>query len=447
MSRLVTALTWVGAVWLAGCSGARGTAQPPPADPQPTAAAIGPNAAIAAATRPPELAAPPTAMALPPTATAAAPARFDPAQVELALEPIAVGLASPIQATHAGDGGGRLFVVEKAGTVRVVADGRVAAEPFLDLRDRVGSRGSEQGLLGLAFHPQFATNGRLFVNYTDRNGDTVVSELNSGLQERIRGSAAHGAAVDPASERRILALDQPAANHNGGNLVFGPDGFLYIGTGDGGGANDRFGNGQDPTSLLGKMLRLDVDGATPYGIPPDNPFVGDAAFREEIWAYGLRNPWRYSFDRLTGDLWIADVGQNAWEEVNVQPAGSRGGENYGWPTLEGSHCLRGRGGCDEDGVTVPPVAEYSHADGCSISGGFVYRGTRAPGLQGVYLFGDYCSGTIWGSFPAEPSGWQTAKLLDTDLAISSFGEDQAGEVVVVDMDGGAIYRIGLTQPD
>jgi glucose/arabinose dehydrogenase len=268
------------------------------------------------------------------------------------------------------------------------------------------------------------------VNYTDRAGDTKVARY------RVTKDADR---ADPASEEIVLAVQQPYANHNGGQLAFGPDGYLYIGMGDGGSANDPYGNGQKMSTLLGKLLRIDVEsGVRPYAVPPSNPFVGKKEVRPEIWASGLRNPWRFSFDRATGDLFIADVGQNRFEEVNVQPASSKGGENYGWNVLEGSHCLRSKT-CDTAGL-VPPAAEYDHGRGCSVTGGMVYRGKVLPHFQGNYVYGDYCSGRIWG-MREEDGRWNPAELADTRLSISTFGEDEAGEVYVADHSNGGIYRL------
>ncbi len=356
--------------------------------------------------------------------------------LKLALQPVAEGLRSPVYVTHAGDGSGRLFLVEKPGLIRIVDAGGLRPVPFLDIRDRVGSSGTEQGLLGLAFAPDYPVSGHFFVNYTDRRGDTVVS--------RFTVSSDPGVA-DPRSEFPVLKIAQPAANHNGGMLLFGPDGYLWIGTGDGGAANDRFSNGQNPDTLLGKMLRLDVTGdrTVPYLIPPDNPWVGadwnGRDVRDEVWAVGLRNPWRYSFDRATGDLWIADVGQNRYEEVHFVPAGSSGGLNFGWPIMEGTHCFPETADCQRAGLEIP-VAEYAHGAGdCSVTGGYVYRGAQYPALAGVYLYGDYCSGRIWG-LARVGAGWQGALLLESGLNISSFGEDEMGELYVVSLRGG-IYRV------
>jgi glucose/arabinose dehydrogenase len=358
------------------------------------------------------------------------------------LQPIVSGLEIPVGIANAGDGSGRLFTLEKVGRIRIVRNGALADIPFLDISDRVGSSASEQGLLGLAFHPNYDENGLFFVNYTDQQGDTVVARFSvSADPDR----------ADPASETVILRLEQPASNHNGGHLAFGPDGYLYIGTGDGGAANDRFDNGQNGGTLLGAMLRLDVDGSQPYSVPADNPFVGDPAARDEIWAIGLRNPWRYSFDRLTGDLYVADVGENQYEEVSVLQAEQTmeratipGGQNYGWPIMEGTHCFPEDRACDQTGLILP-VVEYDHSQGCSVTGGYVYRGQEYPRLTGVYLFGDYCSGRIWGLAPTEDSAWLVAELAQADVRLSSFGEDEAGELYLLDMERGELYRLTASQ--
>jgi glucose/arabinose dehydrogenase len=347
-----------------------------------------------------------------------------------ALRRIVSGLEEPVFLTHAGDGSGRLFIVEQPGTIRVLhaSRGALLPDPFLDLRDIVNDSGNEQGLLGLAFHPQYSENGRFFVNYTDANGDTAIV--------RYTVSASDPDRADPSSAALVLQVSQPFANHNGGNLVFGPDGFLYVGLGDGGAGGDPQGNAQNLNTLLGKMLRIDVN-ADPYAVPPDNPFTNRPDARPEIWAYGLRNPWRYSFDRATGDLYIGDVGQNAYEEIDHQPAGSPGGENYGWDFMEGSHPFEG---VAPEGLTAPATDYAQSEGGCSVTGGHVYRGPGLPQLQGVYLFGDYCTGTIWGLYRAD-GVWQRVKLLDAFFTISSFGEDEAGEVYVLDHRGGAVYQV------
>ena len=351
--------------------------------------------------------------------------------IQVGLREIVGGLDSPVGIAHADDKSQRLFIVEKKGRIRFIQDGALADTVLLDITERVGSSASEQGLLGLAFHPNFAQNGFLFVNYTDRQGNSIIARFSADADR---------AQADPASEVVLLTLQQPAGNHNGGHLAFGPDGFLYIGMGDGGAAADRFGNGQNPQTLLGAMLRLDVDREQPYAIPVGNPFVGDPAARDEIWAIGLRNPWRFSFDRLTGDLYIADVGQNRFEEINLQPAKSNGGQNYGWPIMEASHCHPEGSSCDTAGLTLPQ-AEYDHSVGCSVTGGYVYRGQQFPELRGIYLFGDYCSGRLWGLVPDEKGARTVVELAQVDLRLSSFGEDEGGELYLLDMQGGRLYQI------
>jgi glucose/arabinose dehydrogenase len=353
------------------------------------------------------------------------------------LQDLGQSFAQPIFVGHAGDGSGRLFVAEQRGTVQVRDDGRWSQ--FLDLTSKVLA-GGERGLLGLAFHPDHKENGRLFVHYTDRQGDTVVSELR------------HGSGVaQPSSERVLLRVDQPYSNHNGGMIAFGADGMLYIALGDGGSAGDPQDRAQDLDSLLGKLLRIDVDGTCadaagrplPYCIPDDNPFA-DRTRGKEVWAYGLRNPWRFSFDRGSpqgdgrGDLWIADVGQQRYEEVNVERAASNGGVNYGWSRYEGRHVhdadRRAPGAVD-------PVAEYDHAGRhCSITGGYVYRGSAVAGLQGTYLLADYCSGVVWTMRADGRDGYALTEVLDTQHRISSFGEDESGELYVVDH-GGRVLKV------
>jgi glucose/arabinose dehydrogenase len=353
----------------------------------------------------------------------------------VALEAAYSGFKAPVylaQPLNDLPGAARLFVVEKAGRIRLIKDGSQQATPFLDITDRVGSGGSEQGLLSVAFAPDFASSGTFYVDYTDQDGNTVVA--------RYRVDAQTPDQADPNSEQKLLQIEQPAANHNGGQLQFGPDGYLYIGMGDGGRAGDPWGNAQNPGVLLGKLLRIDVSASETYTIPDSNPLADQAGARPEIWAIGLRNPWRFSFDRARGDLYIADVGQNAYEEVDFQPAGSAGGENYGWNTMEGNHCYQPSSGCDTSGLVLP-VAEYDHGQGCSISGGYIYRGTRYPELSEVYFFGDYCSGNLWGLRQEASGQWQTALLQNSGLRISSFGQDAAGELYVVDYAGGGIYRL------
>jgi len=354
----------------------------------------------------------------------------------LRLELLTDDLVDPIGITNAGDGSRRLFVNERGGRILVIeADGSLRAEPFVDLSSRVVA-GGERGLLGLAFHPDFEENGRIFVHYS-RAGDgaTVVSELQASPDR---------ATADPA-ERVILTVAQPFANHNGGQLAFGPDGYLYLGLGDGGSGGDPFENGQNPDVLLGKILRLDVDGPTAagraYALPPDNPYgVGGSApgaGLPEIWALGLRNPWRFSFDLRLGDLYIGDVGQSGWEEINRQPADSTGGENYGWNVMEGRHCFPVD--CDQTGY-VKPIAEYPTSIGCAVTGGYVYRGTAQPELQGVYVFADHCSG-ILSSLQVDEGTITPKQVLESGLQVSSFGEDEEGELYLGDLTGGGIYRV------
>ena len=355
-------------------------------------------------------------------------------QLAVTLEPVADGLAAPVAVAHAGDA--RLFIVEQAGTIRIwEPPTTVRTQAFLDIRNLVRS-GGERGLLGLAFHPHYPENGFFFVNYTDINGDTVIA--------RYTRSAFDPNRADQSSARVLLRIDQPFANHNGGQLQFGPDGYLYIGMGDGGSGGDPNNRAQNLSDLLGKMLRIDVE-ATPYGIPPTNPFVGHAGARPEIWALGLRNPWRFSFDRFTGDLWIADVGQGQREEVDFQPASSIGGENYGWRLMEGTRCFNPSSNCNP-GNLVLPVIEYDHDFGCSVTGGYVYRGTRSPRLSGMYIYGDYCSRMIWGAKQNAAGALESQLLITSPGLISTFGEDVNGEVYVADHGGGQLYRIVDTGP-
>jgi glucose/arabinose dehydrogenase len=352
---------------------------------------------------------------------------FDPEGTRIDLDPVAEGFEAPLGITHAGDGSGRLFVVEQTGTVRILSEGEVLDEPFLDVSEAIVA-GGEQGLLGLAFHPDYRRNGRFFINYTDVEGNTVVAE--------VRTSNDPNRAED-GSVRSLLQIDQPFANHNGGQLAFGPDGYLYIATGDGGSAGDPEGNGQDTEALLGKLLRVDVDSGDPYGIPDDNPFVrGGGA--PEVWAYGLRNPWRFSFDTATDDLWIADVGQGDFEEINkVGP--DRGGLNYGWNVMEGEDCFEASS-CDESDKVLP-ISGYTHGSGCSVTGGYVYRGEEFPALAGGYIFGDYCSGTIWGIEARTTEFTEPKVLLESGLSISSFGLDEEGELYLTDLSGGRVFKV------
>jgi glucose/arabinose dehydrogenase len=375
----------------------------------------------------------------PPVALVANPLPLETAQVPqvfarsvqgIHLEPMLTGFTNPVYLTHAFDN--RLFVIEKMGRIKIIQDWELIDVPFLDIQEMVGSEGSEQGLLGLAFHPDYANNGRFFVNYTNKDGHTVIA--------RYQVQANNPNQADPDTEMILLMIGQPFSVHNGGQLKFGPEGYLYIGVGDGGTSGDFFSNAQNNSNLLGTILRLDVDFAEPYSIPADNPYLTDDSVRNEIWAFGLRNPWRFSFDRLTGDLYIADVGQVQWEEVNFQEAGSRGTENYGWDILEGTHCYN-KEECAMEGF-VMPVAEYSHQEGgCAITGGYVYRGPTFPDLSGNYFFADYCSGKIWSLVQEETSQWLTTFLLDSDELFSSFGEDQAGELYILGFNSGVVFQL------
>ena len=352
--------------------------------------------------------------------------------VPVGLEAVVSGLAFPLYLT-APAGDARLFIVEKGGAIRIVKDGALLPTPFLDLTGRVAS-GSEQGLLGLAFDPAYAGNGRFVVHYSDVSGNTVLSLFHV--------SAGDPDQADPASETVLLTVEQPFANHNGGQILFGPDGMLYLGLGDGGGGGDPGGRGQAVTDLLGDILRLDVSDGTTYTIPPDNPFVGRTDARAEIWSYGLRNPWRFSFDAATGDLYIADVGESAWEEVDVATAAGGAGRsaNFGWSVTEGQHCAT-TVGCDQTALTAP-VFEYSHGEGCSITGGYVYRGAAIPELQGHYFYSDFCSGWVR-SFrfqdgqALDPQQWSA---LAPGGNVTSFGQDAAGELYILTA-GGAVFRI------
>jgi len=348
------------------------------------------------------------------------------------LQLIVSGLSSPLYLTAPSGDLSRLFVVEQTGGIRIIKDGALLPTPFLDISTKI-TAGGEQGLLGLAFDPDYASTGRFVVHYTDTNGDTHLSQFTVSSDPDV---------ADPASEQVILTADQPYNNHNGGQVLFGPDGMLYLGLGDGGSEGDPQGRGQDLSDLLGSILRLDVRSTSPYSVPPDNPFVGQAGVQPEVWSYGLRNPWRFSFDRATGDLYIGDVGQDSFEEVDVAPAaaGSGKGLNFGWNIMEGTHCYNAST-CNQSGLTLP-VLEYPHSEGCSVTGGYVYRGSVIPALQGLYFFGDYCQGTVrsfryQGGSATELTDWPT---LRPGGSITSFGEDAAGELYVV-IQSGSVFKI------
>ena len=361
--------------------------------------------------------------------------RPDLAAVRIDLAPVVTDLAAPVFVTGPPDGSGRLFVAEQAGVIRIVRGGAVVDEPFIDLSSLIQA-GGERGLLGLAFPPGYGTGRRdVYVHFSDRNGDTVVAQVQTRADDPDR--------ADPATVRTILTQAQPYANHNGGWIGFDRDGMLLVGLGDGGAGGDPENRASDLGTILGKILRIDVLGATgdtPYRIPPDNPFAAADGARGEILHYGLRNPFRASIDPVTGALWIGDVGQSAWEEVDVAPAAARG-LDFGWRRWEGRHCYDQAAGCDPTGVTMP-VAEYPHADGCSVIGGVVYRGTAIPALRGAYLYSDVCSGTLW----AIDAGIHTAQapivLAETGRPISSIGVDADGEVYLTDLGGTLLELIG-----
>jgi glucose/arabinose dehydrogenase len=349
------------------------------------------------------------------------------------LEEVVAGLAFPLYLTAPTGDASRLFIVERAGAIRIVKDGALLAEPFLDIRDRVSVSG-EQGLLGLAFSPTFATDGRFVVHYTDLAGNTTLSRFQASPTDPDR--------ADPATGALILTAAQPFSNHNGGQIAFGPDGFLYLGLGDGGSSGDPDNRGQNLADLLGSILRIDVRAADPYVVPADNPFIGQPDASPEVWSYGLRNPWRFSFDRATGDLYIGDVGESQREEIDVSPAaeGAGRGLNYGWSLMEGSQCFRGPG-CDQTGLELPAL-EYGHGEGCSVTGGYVYRGSAIPALQGHYFYADFCQGWVQsfrydGGVVTELTSWPA---LSPGGSVVSFGEDAAGELYIVEA-GGRVFRV------
>ena len=413
------------ALAVSACGSASGPSSGSPA-PRPSGATLGPaTAAPSAATADP--------------ATSVPGGSFDPAAIRVDLEVVADIDGQPVAIAAPADGSGRLFVVDQGGRIWLLRDGQLSGTPFLDIADQV-TAGGEQGLLGLAFHPSFPDDPRFFVYYTDRDGRQIVS------QWRVPSAAADEA--DRDSEEVLLRMDDFAGNHNGGAVVFGPDGNLYVSTGDGGGGGDPRGNGQKLDTLLGKILRIGVDGSgdgRPYAIPSDNPFLDRAGAQPEIWVTGLRNPWRISFDRATGDLWIGDVGQGEYEEIDVVRAGSGGGQNFGWNLTEGFHCFPSGDPCAPEGLT-PPVTEYDHGFGCSVTGGVVYRGAAQPALAGGYLFADYCSGNVWLIDASASEVREPRLVLESGRSISSFGEDEAGEVYATDLQTGELVRVVATTP-
>ena len=367
---------------------------------------------------------------------------------------IADGFKKPLFITSYPTDSNLLYVVEQAGRIIVIENGEKLKRPFLDIKKQVvnpNRPGDERGLLGFAFHPNHTKNGKFYINYMNNDGYTVVSEFTVKNKQRANHS----------SERILFDLKQPFSNHNGGHMAFGPDGYLYISIGDGGKSGDPNNAGQDLNTIFGKVIRIDVN-QTPYGIPKSNPYYGQENKRGEIWAWGLRNVWRFSFDRKNGDIFYGDVGQNKWEEINYEPSNSKGGINYGWRIMEARHCYNPEDNCNESGLTQP-ILEYPNdanymrtltgmdqpdVDGCSVTGGYVYRGKKIKGLQGTYLFGDYCSGNVW-SFKVEngkavefQNRTEEINLAEGEFTnyISSFGEDADGELYIIDYNGG-VYKI------
>ena len=414
-------LAAIAAVAIVGCS----IAQPSTA-PTPTRVAVtqAPPGSIRPTTAPSGSPAPPASLG-----------PLDLGSIAVTLEPFAQVDGGPLAMAAPDDGTGRLFVASQDGRIWVLdADGTVHPEPMTDLSSRLES-GGEQGLLGLALHPSFPTDSRVFVNYTDENGDTIVASLNLDTGDANR--------LDPSTHRRYLFVDQPYANHNGGAVLFGPDGYLYVFLGDGGSGGDPQNNGQNRNALLGKVLRIDVDSTTgdlDYGIPPDNPFV-DRNGADEVWLLGLRNPWRASFDRATGDLWLGDVGQGAYEEIDVARAGE-GGINYGWNRMEGAHCFPPGAECRGDTWELP-VSEYGRDLGCTIIGGYVYRGAAYPELVGAYLFADYCTARIFAMDSLTTELVEPVELGTGSGRVAAFGEDVAGELYLLALDG-TVSRIVAT---
>ena len=373
---------------------------------------------------------------------------------------IADGYKKPVFITSYPNNAKLLYIVEQAGLIKLINDGKKLSRPFFDINKRVvnpNRPGDERGLLGFAFHPNHTNNGKFYINYMDNDGNTIISEFSTNSELR----------ADHKSERIILKLKQPYGNHNGGDIQFGPDGYLYISIGDGGKAGDPLNAGQDLSSLFGKIIRIDIE-QKPYGIPKSNPFFGQKDKREEIWAWGLRNVWRFSFDKQTGDKYLADVGQNKWEEVNFEPASSKGGLNYGWRIMEANHCYDPKENCPTEGL-IKPIIEYPNdanhpafafriieelsfsetdVEGCSVTGGYVYRGQKIKSMQGQYIFGDYCSGNIWtlkvvnGKAINFKNRTEEINIGGGEFTtyISSFGQDSDGEIYIIDYNGG-IYKL------
>lgn len=365
------------------------------------------------------------------------------AGLRVELEEVLDGFIQPVHVTNAGDGSGRLFIVERQGRILVAVDGEVQREPFLDIREHVGDWFVEQGLFSIVFHPDFNENGYFYVFYTATPDDEDVNRAGDNTITRFEVSQDDSNQADHDSMTVLLAIPDREVNHNGGQLVFGPDGYLYAGTGDEGGQGARWNNSQDPEVYFGKILRIDVDADDPYGIPEDNPFVDDDEYLPEIWMMGLRNPWRFSFDRETGDMYIGDVGELTYEEVNLVPAGESG-LNFGWPIMEGNACFPEDEPCDDTGLT-PPIIDYPHTDGdhvngCSVTGGFIYRGQDTPFMNGIYVFGDWCSGRVWAAVEADGE-WHKRQIGQFPISISSFGEDEQGELYLTDMINGKIQRL------
>jgi len=359
----------------------------------------------------------------------AAPLPVDKVQID--LQQLVSGLKNPVFVSGANDGSNRLFVVEQPGRIQLVQNGQLAAAPFLDITSIVASDALERGLLSVAFSPDYKQSGVFYVYYTGSGGTVTIARYKVSSDPNV---------ADPESGKIVLAIPHPEPNHNGGQLAFGPDGFLYAGIGDGGSEYDPNHYGQNVLVLYGKMLRLDVSKGNTYAVPIDNPFATNGQGRPEIWAFGLRNPWRFSFDRKTNDLYIGDVGQDKYEEIDVQRAGTGGGANYGWSIMEGLHCFNPSNGCNQNGLVLP-VYEYDHSQGCAIVGGYVYRGQAIPDFDGTYFFGDDCSGRIWAMQLQADSTWKVVQVAQSSFRIGSFGQDDNGELYVTDLGSGTVSHI------